>query len=61
MSNMLRALVGLALRRAPYAPIQTKFWTRQAITLFAAVVLLLELLSIWFGCGLPMAAVRRVS
>lgn len=44
-----RALAGLALGRADYASVQTKFWTRQGVSLLAAVVLILGLLSIWFN------------
>ncbi len=45
----LRSLVGLALGRTDHASKQTKFWTRQAVSLLAAVVLILGLLSIWFN------------
>ncbi|MBE7158115.1 MAG: mechanosensitive ion channel [Rhodospirillales bacterium] len=45
----LRALAGIALNRADYASVQTRFWTRQAVSLIAAVVLILGLLSIWFN------------
>jgi len=45
----LRALAGLVLGRADSASVQTKFWTRQGISLFAAVMLILGLLSIWFN------------
>ena len=48
-SAALRALAGLVLGRADYASIQTKFWTRQGVSLLAAVVLILGLLSIWFN------------
>jgi small-conductance mechanosensitive channel len=48
-SIVLRALVGLILRRTDHASVQTKFWTRQAISLFATIVVLLGLLSIWFS------------
>jgi small-conductance mechanosensitive channel len=44
-----RALVGLVLRRTDHSTLQTKFWTRQGISLLAAVLLVLGLLSIWFN------------
>ncbi|MCJ2118429.1 MULTISPECIES: mechanosensitive ion channel domain-containing protein [unclassified Methylobacterium] len=45
----LRALVGLVLTRTDHSTLQTKFWTRQGISLLAAVLLVLGLLSIWFN------------
>ncbi len=48
-SVTLRALVGLVLGRTDHATVQTKFWTRQGVSLFAAFVLILGLLSIWFN------------
>ena len=45
----LRALVGLVLTRTDHSTLQTKFWTRQGISLVAAVLLVLGLLSIWFN------------
>ena len=48
-SRGLRALVGVVLRRTDAAGIQTRFWTRQAISLLTAVVLILGVLSIWFN------------
>ncbi|GJD46662.1 hypothetical protein AFCDBAGC_4545 [Methylobacterium cerastii] len=45
----LRALVGLVLNRTDHSTLQTKFWTRQGISLLAAVLLVLGLLSIWFN------------
>jgi small-conductance mechanosensitive channel len=48
-SSAMRWLVGLVLRRTDHASIQTRFWTRQAISLFTALVLILGLLSIWFS------------
>jgi small-conductance mechanosensitive channel len=47
VSALLRALIGVVLRRADHASLQTKFWTRQGVSLVATVVLLLGLLSIW--------------
>lgn len=48
-SRLLRGLVSLTLRRVDHATVQTRFWTRQAISLVAAIVLILGLLSIWFN------------
>ena len=48
-SRILRWIVGLILRRTDHSSIQTKFWVRQAISLLAAIVLILGLLSIWFS------------
>lgn len=48
-SRALRALVGLVLRRTDATGIQTRFWTRQAVSLLTAVVLILGVLSIWFN------------
>lgn len=46
--TLLRASVGLVLRRTDHASTQWRFWTRQAISLLSAVILILSLLSIWF-------------
>ena len=48
-SRLLRGLVSVVLRRVDHATVQTRFWTRQAISLFAAILLILGLLSIWFS------------
>lgn len=48
-SRVLRFLVGLVSGRRDNASIQVKFWTRQGVSLLAAVVLILGLLSIWFN------------
>ena len=48
-SSLIRRLIGLILSRADHATVQTKFWTRQAVSLTAAIGLFLGLLSIWFG------------
>ena len=48
-SRTIRFVVGLVLKRGDNASIQTKFWTRQGISLLAAVVLILGILSIWFN------------
>ncbi len=45
----LRALVGVMLRRSDQGAVQTRFWTRQGISLATAVVLILGILSIWFS------------
>ncbi len=48
-SAVLRWIVGLFLNRTDHSTIQTKFWTRQAVSLAAAVTLVVGLLSIWFN------------
>lgn len=48
-SRLLRWMVGLVLRRTDHSSIQTKFWTRQGISLTGAIILILGLLSIWFS------------
>ncbi len=45
----LRALVGRFAGRSRDATAQLRFWSRQGISLLAAVVLVLGLLSIWFN------------
>ena len=47
--TVLRAIVSLVLQRTDHATVQTRFWTRQAISLTSAIVLILGLLSIWFS------------
>lgn len=49
ISRTLRWLVGIGLRNTASASVQTRFWTRQAISLAGAVILILGLLSIWFS------------
>lgn len=44
----LRGLVGLILSRSDHASVQTRFWTRQGVSLLAAALLILGLMSIWF-------------
>ena len=53
----LKGVVSLLLRSTDQASVQTKFWTRQAIGLFTAIVLILGLLSIWFNDPKKMASV----
>jgi small-conductance mechanosensitive channel len=48
-SKALRGLLGLILGRADNSSIQTRFWSRQGISLLTAVMLILGLLSIWFN------------
>ncbi len=48
-SAILRGLVGLTIGRTDYSSVQTKFWTRQGLSLAAAIILILGLLSIWFN------------
>ena len=45
----LRTLAGLVTGGGKGTPLQVKFWTRQGISLAAAVILILGLLSIWFN------------
>ncbi|MEO8630877.1 MAG: mechanosensitive ion channel family protein, partial [Betaproteobacteria bacterium] len=45
LARLMRALAGVVLGRGDYATTQTKFWTRQVISLIAAVVLIIGLLS----------------
>ena len=49
ISRLLRFLVGVAMRRTDHASVQARFWTRQAIGLLSAVLIILGLLSIWFS------------
>ena len=49
VSRVGRALVGVFLRRTDVSSIQTKFWTRQGISLLSTIVLILGVLSIWFN------------
>ena len=48
-SKVLRALIGQLLRRTDHAGIQTKFWSRQGVSLAFSVLLIVGLLSIWFN------------
>ncbi len=45
----LRSLAGLLVGRSKSAAVQTRFWTRQGVSLLTAVVLILGILSIWFS------------
>ena len=56
-SMALRALAGLVLGRTDHATVQTKFWTRQGVSLVSALVLVLGLLSIWFNDPTRLATV----
>ena len=47
--RLLRGLAGLLVGRSHSAAVQTRFWTRQGISLVVAVVLILGILSIWFN------------
>ena len=49
ISRVLRWLVGIAMRSTETNSVRTRFWTRQAISLISAVILILGLLSIWFS------------
>ncbi len=48
-SWVLRKLAGLLTGAGKGTPLQVKFWARQGVSLLAAVVLILGLLSIWFS------------
>ncbi|MEO8318333.1 MAG: mechanosensitive ion channel domain-containing protein [Bradyrhizobium sp.] len=48
-SGMVRWFVGRVVARGDYASIQTKFWTRQGVSLVSTIFLILGLLSIWFN------------
>lgn len=48
-SAALRGLVGLMLGRGDKAAVQTRFWSRQGLSLLSAVVIVVGLLSIWFN------------
>ena len=49
VSWVLRGTIGLVLGKADRASVQTKFWTRQAVSLLAAVLLIVGMMSIWFN------------
>ena len=49
VSWVLRGAVGLVLGKADRASVQTRFWTRQAVSLLAAIVLIVGMMSIWFN------------
>jgi small-conductance mechanosensitive channel len=49
LSALARWITRFVASRTGYAGEQTRFWTRQAINLVAAIVLVLGLLSIWFN------------
>ncbi|MEO7493420.1 MAG: mechanosensitive ion channel domain-containing protein [Massilia sp.] len=55
LSSILRWILGQALRRTDRASVQTKFWSRQAVSLLAALVVVAGLLSIWFNDPARMA------
>ncbi len=48
-SKILRTLIGWITGSASRDSIQTKFWTRQGISLLATVTIIIGLLSIWFN------------
>ncbi len=48
-SAVARVIIGVALGRADQESVQTRFWTRQGVSLLAALILILGLLSIWFN------------
>ncbi len=49
VAAMLRAGVNLALGRTDHATKQSRFWTRQGVSLLATLVLIIGVLSIWFN------------
>ena len=49
LSSVLRWTLGQVLRRTDRASVQTKFWSRQAVSLIAALISVAGLLSIWFN------------
>ena len=49
VSAILRGGLGLVLSRTDHDSLQTKFWARQGVSLLAAILLILGLLSIWFS------------
>jgi len=49
ISAALRWIAGLGMRKSDHESVQTKFWTRQGVSLIATVVLIIGLLSIWFN------------
>lgn len=49
LGKLLRWLTGLVISRVDQSSIQTRFWTRQAISLVTAIVLIVGLVSIWFN------------
>lgn len=46
---LLRWVIGRALRKSDHTSTQTRFWSRQAVSLLTAVVLAVGVLSIWFN------------
>ena len=48
MGALLRGLAGLVMSRTDHATVRAKFWTRQAVSLLSAALLILGLMSIWF-------------
>ncbi len=49
VSIAIRALIGLVLNKTDHASVQTKFWTRQGVSLLTTVVMVLGLFSIWLN------------
>ena len=49
VSRLVRWLIGIGLRRSDQAALQTRFWSRQIVSLLSTVILILGLLSIWFN------------
>ncbi len=49
VSWSLRWVAGLLVGRSQSAAVQTRFWTRQGISLLTAIVLIRGFLSVWFS------------
>ena len=49
LSSVLKGGIGLLLRRPDHRSVRAKFWSRQALNLLSAAVMILGLLSIWFS------------
>ena len=49
VSAGLKAIIGAVLSGTKHSSIQTRFWTRQGVSLLAAVLLVIGLVSIWFS------------
>lgn len=48
-SASVRAVIGFVLQRSDHDATQTRFWARQGVSLIAAIVMVVGLLSIWFN------------
>jgi small-conductance mechanosensitive channel len=57
VSSLVRWVLGLVFSSTDHATSQTKFWTRQGVSLFAAIVLIAGMFSIWFNDPTRLATV----